>query len=82
MNMHHNPQFPLSDAAYDLIVIMYEKSKAISAYEQYLHDVQDDNYLRQALIEIRLDEQRHIEILKKHLPRLLAPELMQEGKPH
>ena len=73
MTIQHNPQFPLSDAAYDLIVIMYEKSKAISAYEQYLHDVQDDTYLTQALVEIRLDEQRHIETLKSHLPRLLLP---------
>ena len=68
----NNPQFPLSNAAYDLIVILHEKSKALEAYDRYLNDVQHDTSLRQALIDIRHDEQRHIEKLKAHLGRLLT----------
>lgn len=71
MSMQQNPQFPLNNAAYDLIVILHEKSKAIEAYEGYLKDVQYDTKLRQTLIEIRLDEQKHIALLKTHLPSLL-----------
>jgi rubrerythrin len=66
------PQFPLSNAAYDIIVILHEKSKALQAYENYLTDVQDDTSLRQALVEIRNDEQKHIDMLKAHLPRLMS----------
>lgn len=69
--MQHNSPYPLSDAAYDIIVIIRQKSRALRAYEKYLADVQDDTRLRQALVEIRHDEQRHIELLKAHLPRLL-----------
>ena len=72
MSIELNQQFPLSDAAYDLIVILHEKSKALKAYETYLKDVQQDTRLCQALIEIRHDEQRHIDMLKAHLPRLLT----------
>lgn len=67
-----NTRYPLSDAAYDVIVILHEKSKALEAYDGYLSDVQHDNQLRQALVAIRHDEQRHIESLKSHLPRLLV----------
>ncbi len=66
-----NAQFPLQDAAYDIIAILHKKSKAIKAYERYLEDFQHDTHLRQALITIRLEEQKHIEMLKAHLSRLL-----------
>jgi hypothetical protein len=78
MEMHTNPQYPLSNAAYDVIVILHEKSKAIEAYERYIADLQEDTSLRQALVAIRHDEQRHIETLKSHLPRLLTIPTQQE----
>ncbi len=72
MSNSNNAQFPLSNAAYDVIKILSEKSRALQAYEAYLADVQGDTQLRQAIVEIRHDEQRHIELLKAHLPRLLT----------
>jgi hypothetical protein len=73
MNMpQRNPSYPLNDPAYDVIVIIHEKSKALEAYEHYLSDLQHDTALRQALVQIRHDEQRHIATLKAHLPRLLT----------
>jgi hypothetical protein len=67
-----NPQFPLNNAAYNVISIIHHKSKAIDAYSRYIDDVQADTSLRQAIISMRHDEQRHIETLKAHLVRLLA----------
>jgi len=65
-------RFPLNDPAYDLISIMHHKSKALAAYESYLADVQADTHLTQILVEIKHDEQRHLEKLKAHLGRLLV----------
>ncbi len=64
-------RYPLSDVAYDIIAILHRKSKALADFEIYLRDVQEDTQLRQALIEIRHDEQRHVEKLKAHLVRLI-----------
>lgn len=65
-------EYPINDAAFDLISIIHEKSKALAAYETYLRDLQCDTHLRQILIEIKLDDRRHIEKLKGHLGRLLV----------
>lgn len=72
MSNPESPQFPLSNAAYNVIAVIHTKSKAIDAYSKYIDDVQSDTALRQAFITIRHDEQRHIETLKAHLVRLLA----------
>lgn len=65
-------RFPLNDPAYDLISIMHHKSKALAAYEGYMSDLQGDTRLTQMLIEIKHDEERHLEKLKAHLGRLLV----------
>lgn len=65
-------EFPLNDAAYDVMTIIQNKSKALKAYECYINDLQEDTQLRQILVEIKHDDQRHIERLKAHLGRLLA----------
>jgi hypothetical protein len=78
MDSQTDSQFPLSNAAYDIIVIIHEKSKAIQAYGTYLADLQHDTALRQALVEIRHDEQRHVDKLKSHLPRLLSSQRQTE----
>ena len=65
-------RFPLNDKTYDLISIMHHKSKALAAYEGYLSDVQADTHLTQILVEIKHDEERHLEKLKAHLGRLLV----------
>ncbi|HEY9777764.1 MAG TPA: hypothetical protein V6C81_28650 [Planktothrix sp.] len=80
MTQIQNSQLPLSNAAYDLIAMLHEKSKVVQAYERYLDDVQHDTQLRNLLIEIRHDEQRHIEKLMGHLPRLLTAVEPKEGK--
>lgn len=64
--------FPLSNPLYDVISILHVKSKALEVYDKFLADVQADNQLRQLLVEIRHDDQRHIERLKEHVSRLLV----------
>ena len=66
-----NNHYPLNDAAFDVVSMLHHKSQALLAYEHYLADVQHDTALRQALVEIRHDEQRHIQILKSHLARIV-----------
>ncbi len=64
--------FPIDDLSYDLITIIHEKSKGLEAYDQYLKDAQSDNELRQALQEIREQDSRAIERLRKHLGRVIG----------
>jgi hypothetical protein len=70
--IEQHSEYPLNNAAYDVMVIVHEKSKALQAYEHYLQDLQHDTALRQALVQIRHDDQRHIETLMAHLQRLLS----------
>ncbi len=72
MATSNTERFPLSDQTYDLISIMHHKSKALAAYVGYLSDVQPDTHLTQLLVEIKHDEERHLERLKAHLGRLLV----------
>ncbi len=65
-------RFPLNDRAYDVISILHHKSKALAAYERYLSDVKADTHLTQIIVEIKHDEERHLEKLKSHLGRLLV----------
>lgn len=64
--------FPLDDLSYDLITIIHEKSKGLEAYDRYLQDAQSDDELRQALQEIREQDSRAIERLRKHLGRVIG----------
>ncbi|MBY0545707.1 MAG: hypothetical protein K2W95_00300 [Candidatus Obscuribacterales bacterium] len=64
--------YPLSDEAYDMVSLLYHKSKALQVYDKYLQDLRGDNQIRHLLLQIRSDEERHLEGLKNHLGRLLV----------
>lgn len=64
--------FPLDNLTFDLITIIHEKSKGLEAYDKYLRDAQSDQQLRQALEQIRSDDQRHVQQLQQHLQRCLS----------
>ena len=70
--INQNGNYPLSNEAFDVIAIIFEKSRGLGAYEKYLTDVQPDTKLRQLLVNIKHDDQRHVEALKAHLTRLLS----------
>lgn len=64
--------YPLSDEAYDVVSLLYHKSKALQVDEKYVQDLREDNQLRHLMLQIRSDEERHLEGLKNHLGRLLT----------
>lgn len=65
------PRFPLSDTAYDVVSIVYQKSKALEAYAKFGKDLKEDDSLKQILFEIECDEKKHIEKLMPELGRLI-----------
>ncbi len=72
--MAQQGKFVLDNITFDLITILHEKSKALEAYDKYLRDPQGNDELRQAIEQIRNDDQRHIEQLQQHLGRVLGKE--------
>lgn len=64
--------FPLDNLTYDLITILYEKSKALEAYDKYLQDAQNNQEVRNLLQQIRQQDQQHIQQLQQHLSQLLG----------
>lgn len=66
--------YPLNDVAYDLISVLYQKSKALEVYGQYIDDVEKDNQLRELLMQIREEDYKHVQQLQKHLGRILTPD--------
>ncbi len=64
--------FPLDNLTFDLITIIYEKSKGLEAYERYIRDAQGDQQVRQVLEQIRNEDQQHIQQLQGHLQRCLS----------
>jgi hypothetical protein len=64
--------YPLDNLTFDLIAIIYEKSKAIEAYEKYLVDARGDQTISDLLDRMRkMDEDCVVEI-QRHLGRLLT----------
>lgn len=64
--------FPLDNLTFDLITIIYEKSKGLEAYERYIRDAQGDQQVRQVLEQIRNEDQQHVQQLQQHLQRCLS----------
>ena len=64
--------FPLADLTYDVITVLYEKSKALEAYDKYLQDAQGDPQVRQIFEQIRRQDEQSIEQLQPHLGRLIG----------
>lgn len=63
--------FLIHNAAFNVLSLIYHKSKALQIYDKYAPDFQSDTQLNQLLVQIRFEEQAHIKKLKNHLVRLL-----------
>lgn len=59
--------FPISDMQFDVVTLVYEKSKAMQAYDSYIRDAQANPELLKVMEEIRADDRKHIESLKGFL---------------
>jgi len=59
--------YPISDLQFDVVTLVFEKSKALQAYDKYLIDCKANPELQQIFEEIVADDRKHIEKLKNYL---------------
>lgn len=64
--------FPLDNLTYDLVTILYEKSKGLEAYDKYMRDAQGDQQCSQLLQQLRQQDEQAVQQLQQHLSRLLG----------
>jgi hypothetical protein len=62
---------PLDDLTYDLVTIIYEKSKGLEAYDKYAQDAQGNEGVSSLLEELRNQDTQAVSRLKTELQRLL-----------
>ena len=63
---------PLDDLTYDLVTIIYEKSKGLEAYEKYMQDAQGNEGVSTLLEELRSQDSEAVSRLKDELQRTLG----------
>ena len=64
--------FPLDNLTYDLITIIYEKSKGLEASQKYLKDAQGNQELARILQQMIDQDRQTIEQLQQHLGQMLG----------
>lgn len=60
-------KYPLNKLSYDLVCLIYEKSKGLEALDRYLYDAQGEPELVRLFHRIRHQEGELIAELQKHL---------------
>ena len=63
--------FPLDDLTYDMITLLYEKSKGLQAYDKYLQDAQSSPPCVQLLQQLRQQDEDAVRQLQDHVKQLL-----------
>jgi hypothetical protein len=59
--------FPLDNLTYDLITVLYEKSKGLEAYDKYIQDAQNDQQARQLFEQMRQQDEQFVQQLQERL---------------
>ena len=59
--------FPLDNLTYDLITVLYEKSKGLEAYDKYIRDAQNDQQAKQLFEQMRQQDEQCIQQLAQRL---------------
>lgn len=64
---------PISNLNYDLLTVLQNKLEAVAAYEVYLKDCQQsgDEKCQQLVAQLKKDDERHVELLRKELERIV-----------
>lgn len=65
-------QKPLDDLSYDLVTLVYEKSKGLEAYEKYMKDAKDDEQVASLLEELKAQDAEAVERIKTELIRVMG----------
>jgi hypothetical protein len=63
---------PLDNLTYDLVTIIYEKSKGLEAYDKYMQDAQDNEGVSSLLNELREQDTQAVSRLKDELQGVLG----------
>jgi hypothetical protein len=59
--------FPLDNLTYDLVTILYEKSKGLEAYDKYLNDANNDPQTRELFEQMRQQDEQFVQQLHERL---------------
>jgi hypothetical protein len=65
-------KFPLDNLTYDLVTILYEKSKGLEAYDKYQRDAQGNQEVSNLLQQMRQQDEQFIQQLQQHLGKLIS----------
>jgi hypothetical protein len=63
--------FPLDNLTYDLITMIYEKSKGLEAFDKYMRDAQGNQGVTSLLKQMRQQDEQCIQQLQQHLHQCL-----------
>jgi len=63
--------FPLDDLTYDMVTLLYEKSKGLQAYDKYMQDAQSSPPCMQLLQQLRQQDEDAVRQLQDHVKQLL-----------
>jgi hypothetical protein len=64
--------FPLDNLSYDLVTLLYEKSKALEAFDKYMQDAQDDKQALQLFEQMRQADEQFIGQLRDQVGQRFA----------
>jgi hypothetical protein len=59
--------FPLDNLTYNIVTVLYEKSKGLEAINKYLNDAQNEPELRELFEQMRDQEEHFIQQLHQQL---------------
>jgi hypothetical protein len=59
--------YPISDLQFDIVTLIYEKSKALQAYDQYITDSKQNPQVMEIFERIKADDRKHVEMLRQFL---------------
>ena len=70
--MRSGEHFPLDNLTYDLVAVLYEKSKGLEAFVKYQRDAQGNQEISQLLQQMRQQDEHFIQQLQQHLAHMLG----------
>ena len=67
-------RFPIDNLTYDIITLIYEKSKGLEAYDKYLKDAQGQQECAQLFQRLRQQDEEAVRELRQHLQKAIGRE--------
>lgn len=65
--MSQQGSFPLDNLTYDLVTVLYEKSKGLEAYDKYIRDAQSNQQARELFERMRQQDEQCVQQLQQQL---------------